>query len=37
VIATDPVNSDQFSVVKNGSTISRLCSGSGGGCNGGTW
>ena len=37
VIASDPINSDQFSVIKSGSKISRLCSGSGGGCAGGTW
>jgi len=37
VVAFDPVTSNQFSVVKSGATISRLCSGSGGGCAGGTW
>jgi type IV pilus assembly protein PilA len=37
VIASDPGTSNQFSVVKTGSAISRLCSGSGGGCSGGSW
>jgi type IV pilus assembly protein PilA len=37
VIASDPVSSDQFSVVKAGGTISRLCTASAGGCSGGTW
>ncbi len=37
VVASDPVTSNLFSVVKNGSTITRLCSGSGGGCAWGSW
>ncbi len=37
VVASQPVTGDSFSVTKSGNTVTRTCSGSGGGCASGTW
>jgi type IV pilus assembly protein PilA len=37
VVASSPVTSEDFSITKSANTVTRTCSGSGGGCAGGTW
>jgi type IV pilus assembly protein PilA len=37
VVASQPVTGDSFSVTKSGNSVTRTCSGSGGGCASGTW
>lgn len=37
VVASSPVSSSSFTIVKSANTVSLTCTGSNGGCNGGTW